>query len=208
MPLELGPRSRAGGRRPSVPPRAHERERLGDPAHWPRDSDSSPVKLEPAVLEGEEPEIRRTRVPALPQSIGVGLRRPRRPSAVHDRVIDSARRPRRRAHGRRRSTRCRRSGPNERRSSPPRHRADSSARADRLVTRDREVTIHPGSGLNLIDRAPADDDAVALALEQLGRARRLVLARHEQRQRAAALGRVVVELEVRDVDPLGAEAPG
>src|SRR5581483_5687503 len=49
-----------------------------------------------------------------------------------------------------------------------------------------------------------DDDAVPLALEERGGTVRLALPGHEERQRPAALGRDVVELEVLDVDALGA----
>ena len=50
-----------------------------------------------------------------------------------------------------------------------------------------------------------EDDAVALTLEQAHRLRRVVLTRHEHRQRAAAFGRKMLEFEVGDADPLGAE---
>src|SRR5690348_8590585 len=50
-----------------------------------------------------------------------------------------------------------------------------------------------------------DDDAVALALEEGGAAVGGVLARDEQGQRPAALGRDVMHLEVLDVDALCAE---
>jgi hypothetical protein len=51
-----------------------------------------------------------------------------------------------------------------------------------------------------------DDDAVALCLEERAPARSASPSpRDEHRQRAAALGRDVVELEVLDVDPLCAE---
>ena len=49
------------------------------------------------------------------------------------------------------------------------------------------------------------DDTVALPLEDVGRAHRLLLARDEDRQRAAALRREVLQVEVGDVDSLRAE---
>src|SRR6266576_3717695 len=50
-----------------------------------------------------------------------------------------------------------------------------------------------------------DDHAVALRLEQRSGAPSLFLAADEQRQRAAAVRRDVMQLEVLDVDPLGPE---
>ena len=51
----------------------------------------------------------------------------------------------------------------------------------------------------------SDDDAVPLRLEDRGRPLGLLLAGDEDRQGAAALGGEVLEVEVGDVDPLGAE---
>src|SRR5262249_61572717 len=53
-----------------------------------------------------------------------------------------------------------------------------------------------------------DHHAVTLRLQKVGGPAGLVLARDQQRQRAAAFRRHVVELEVLDVDPLGAERLG
>src|SRR5439155_24455794 len=72
--------------------------------------------------------------------------------------------------------------------------------------RSREATSDPSPLVLLVlAKDGRYDDAVALRLEQRGRARRLVLARHEQGQNAAAFRGEVVHLEVLDVDPLGAE---
>src|SRR3979411_1678588 len=77
-----------------------------------------------------------------------------------------------------------------------------------------ETDLSPGTakcpssdtaGSTFIDHR-RDDDAVALALEQVRRALCLALAGDEHGQRAAALGRDVVELEVLDVDALRAES--
>ena len=54
-------------------------------------------------------------------------------------------------------------------------------------------------------RSPAQRPRRSPASSSRPRPARLALARDEHRQRAAALGRHVVELEVLDVDPLGAE---
>ena len=69
------------------------------------------------------------------------------------------------------------------------------------LERDRRLDLHSAA---LVEHR-RDDDAVALALEQLGGARGLVLAGDEHRERAAALRRHVPELEVLDVDALGAQ---
>src|SRR4051794_16645593 len=76
-----------------------------------------------------------------------------------------------------------------------------------------EIDLSPGTAMWPSSRARGstlinhrrDEDVIALALEQLGGAARVLLARDEQRQGAAALGREMLELEVLDVDPLGAE---
>ena len=80
-------------------------------------------------------------------------------------------------------------------------RADQQrAVRDRLVAGDADVAVDARDRLNPESRHyrllgiehRRDDDAVALALEQLGGAARLALARDEQRQRAAELGRDVL----------------
>src|ERR687887_1085104 len=53
-----------------------------------------------------------------------------------------------------------------------------------------------------------DDDAVSLGFEERGRTARLLLAADKQRERPASVRRDVLELEVLDVDPLGAERLG
>src|SRR5205085_12443573 len=150
------------------------------------------------------PNASRGTVPALPQSIG-----PRGDS--------TARKP---------TPRTRTSSPSSSTSAPtarataiadsvsaarpnPRIRLSPSASAPSSTAR-CEIPFTPGTAIAPRTAAAGstfiehrrDDHPVALALEQVGGALRLALARDEHRQRPAALRRHVLELEVLDVDPL------
>ena len=174
-------------------------------------SDSSPVSSKLPSWPASRPGSRRASVPALPQSIA------RAPEAAQAGTRTRGRRrrppppPRRAREPRRSSTRCPPSGRSPRSRVSPSATAPSSTRAvrDRLVARNRDAALHRRRRLDPHSaRTGETDDAVALRLEQRRRALGLVLAGDEHRQDAAALGREVPELEVLDVDPLGAERLG
>src|SRR5581483_9487640 len=99
----------------------------------------------------------------------------------------------------------------------PHWRTDTSVSHSAPISSARcEIDLSPGTAMCPSSRATAstfiydrgDEHVVALALEQLGGAACVVLAGDEQRQRAAAFGRDVLELPVLDVDPLRAERLG
>src|SRR5579884_2145612 len=169
------------------------------------DSDSSPASVNSPSWKHKRPGTSRASVPALPQS-SAALRRPRRPTppTVRRSPSSSTSAPRARTASSVEVVSPER--PNPRTSVSPSQTAPiSSARC--------EIDLSPGTarwpsrrtaGSTFIDDG-RDDDAVALRLEQVGRASRLARAADEQRERAAALGRDVVQLEVLDVDALRAE---
>src|SRR4051794_28092098 len=168
------------------------------------DSDSSPVRVNSPSWNASRPVTRRARVPALPQSIVV-LRSPRKPTPrTRSSSPSSTSAPSARTAARVDSVSAERPKPRIV-VSPSETAPISSARC--------EIDLSPGTA-KCPSRAAAGstriehrrhDDAVALALEQRRGALRLALAGDEQRQRAAALRRDVVQLEVLDVDPLRAE---
>src|SRR5919198_3261624 len=93
-------------------------------------------------------------------------------------------------------------GRSARRAERGRSSRGSSTRTRRSRTASRGSSRWEASS----SRSGYDDDPVALRLEQLGGAARLALAGHEHLERAAAFRRHVAELEVLDVDALGAES--
>ena len=206
-------RRAAGGRRSSRSARPCA-ERLGDAPHRPR----ARATRRPSSVKRARPGRRgcpragaracprcrsRSARPAAAARAGrrrarAACRRPRSststPSARTASIVDLGVAP----SGRSRATRV-----------SPSEIAPSRTRTvrDRLVAGDGEWPSSEAAGSTLIADAPADDDdAVALRLEQRRpRAAPRPRPSTSTRQRAAALGRDVVQLEVLDVDPLGAE---
>src|SRR5437868_4621175 len=171
------------------------------------ESESSPVSVNSPSWNARTPVTRRASVPALPQST-TALFRPCRPTPCTVTVSASCT-----------------SAPSARTAASvdsvsadrpkPWMRVSPSAIAPTRSAR-WLIDLSPGTakcpssaaaGSIRIDHR-RDDHAVPLALEERGRALGLGLAGDEQGQRAAALRRDVMELEVLDVDPLGAERLG
>src|SRR5689334_2224415 len=172
------------------------------------ESDASPVSVNVPSWNASRPTTSRASVPALPQSISAA-RRPRRPTpcTTSSSPSSSTRAPSAR-------TACSVDSVSPERPHPW-TRVSPSATAPSRSAR-CETDLSPGTarwpssaaaGSTFIDHR-RDDDAVALALEQVGRSLGLAGSGDEHGQRAAALGRDVVQLEVLDVDALGAERLG
>src|SRR3954451_20052493 len=175
---------------------------------WSRaESDSSPTSSNVASWPARIPDTSRSTVPALPQSSGPsGARSPRSPTpwTVSSSPSSSTSTPRARATSIADSVSAARP--------KPRMRLSPSATAPSRTAR-CEIPFTPGTAIAPRSAAAGstfiehrrDDHAVSLRLEQVGGAASLVLAGHEERQRPAPLRRHVLELEVLNVDPLGAE---
>ena len=201
-------RSAAGGRRSSRSARPSGAAARRSAPSAARESDSSPVELERAVLEGEQPDDQpreRAGVAAVDRRAGLQAAQA---DAVHDELVAVLVDLRRRARARRRaSTRCRPSGRS-------RGRASRRRRPRRAAARGARSTCRPGrakwpssrrGGLNLHRSPPR-------------RRRRSPGPRAASAARCASpspvtssvsvpprSGETWCELEVLDVDPLGAE---